>query len=340
MSKQRSATFCGELASPPRYHADHHSAYQISCLRIQQDTAATLLESAPTQHADPSFRCVKLPALRTQVPKAPWSALAPATAVRSHPTAAASLPHSKALCAFSYFLDAASGVSNWLEIGRSVSLVTVLMPRSFGLTGGIASGKSTVARILEELGAKVIDADRVGHELLRRSNPVHHQVVARFGQEILRPDGEIDRGRLGSIVFADAEKLRELSAIVHPTLIARVDGLAAALRAGHPGAVILVDAAVIYEAGAADRFRKILVAWCRPEQQIERLVAKTGLSREDAIRRVASQIPSEAKRRRADYVVDCSGSLAETRAQAEALYPELKRLAEAEDGNWKMETGK
>jgi len=224
-------------------------------------------------------------------------------------------------------------VSNWLEIGRSVSLVTVLMPRSFGLTGGIASGKSTVARILEELGAKVIDADRVGHELLRRSNPVHHQVVARFGQEILRPDGEIDRGRLGSLVFADAEKLRELSAIVHPRLIARVDELAAASRAGHPGAVILVDAAVIYEAGAADRFRKILVAWCRPEQQIERLMAKTGLSREDAIRRVASQIPSEEKRRRADYVIDCSGSLAEMRAQAEALYPEIKRLAEAENGN-------
>jgi dephospho-CoA kinase len=207
------------------------------------------------------------------------------------------------------------------------------MPRNFGLTGGIASGKSTVARILEELGAKVIDADRVGHELLRRSHPVHQQVVARFGQGILRPDGEIDRKLLGSIVFADPERLRELSAIVHPNLIARVDELAAGLHAGHAEAVIVVDAAVIYEAGVADRFAKILVAWCRPEQQIERLMAKTGLSREDALRRVASQIPSEEKRRRADYVIDCSGSLAETRTQAEALYPELKRLAEAEDGN-------
>jgi len=120
---------------------------------------------------------------------------------------------------------------------------------------------------------------------------------------------------------------------VHPNLIARVDELAAGLHAGHAEAVIVVDAAVIYEAGVADRFAKILVAWCRPEQQIERLMAKTGLSREDALRRVASQIPSEEKRRRADYVIDCSGSLAETRTQAEALYPELKRLAEAEDGN-------
>jgi dephospho-CoA kinase len=214
------------------------------------------------------------------------------------------------------------------------------MHRSFGLTGGIASGKSTVARILEELGAKVIDADRVGHELLRPSSPVHRQVVARCGQEILRPDGEIDRGRLGSIVFADPEKLRELSAIVHPSLIARVDELASELHARHREAVILVDAAVIYEAGVADRFAKILVAWCQPEQQIERLIAKTGLSREDALRRVASQIASEEKRRRADYVIDCSGSLAETRAQAEALYPELKRLAELESRNSKAENRK
>ena len=207
------------------------------------------------------------------------------------------------------------------------------MPRNFGLTGGIASGKSTVARILEEFGAQVIDADRVGHELLRRPHPVHQQVVARFGQGILGPDGEIDRKLLGAMVFADPQRLRELSAIVHPSLIARVDELAAQLRAGRPGAVIVVDAAVIYEAGVADSFAKILVAWCRPEQQIQRLMAKTGLSREEALRRVASQIPTEEKRRRADYVIDCSGSLAVTRTQAEALYPEIKRLAEAEGGN-------
>jgi len=212
------------------------------------------------------------------------------------------------------------------------------MPRNFGLTGGIASGKSTVARILEELGAKVIDADRVGHELLRRSHPVHQQVVARFGQGILRPDGEIDRALLGSIVFADQEKLRELNALVHPSLIARADELAAEFRAERTAAVIVVDAAVIYEAGVEDRFAKILVAWCRPEQQIERLMAKTGLSREDALRRVASQIPAEEKRRRADYVIDCSGSLAETRTQAEGIYPELQRVAEFEKRNSKCET--
>jgi dephospho-CoA kinase len=213
------------------------------------------------------------------------------------------------------------------------------MHRSFGLTGGIASGKSTVARLLEALGAKVIDADGVGRELLQPSNPVHNKVVSQFGQEILQPGGEIDRGRLGAIVFADPQKLSQLTSIMHPGLIARLGELAEELRSRHPRAVIVVDAALIYEAGVADRFAKILVAWCRPEQQIERLMAKTGLSRQDALRRIASQIPAEEKRRRADYVIDCSGSLEDTRTQVEVLYPEIKRLAE-ETGNSKIETGK
>jgi len=217
---------------------------------------------------------------------------------------------------------------------------TLTMHRSFGLTGGIASGKSTVARFLEALGAKVIDADRVGHELLQPSNPVHHQVVSHFGQEILKPGGEIDRERLGSIVFTDPQRLSELNSIVHPSLIARVGELTRALHARLPREVILVDAALIYEAGVADRFAEILVAWCRPEQQIERLMAKTGLSRQDALRRLASQIPVEEKRRRADYEIDCSGSLEETRRQAEALYPEIKRLAESETRNSKFENRK
>ena len=212
------------------------------------------------------------------------------------------------------------------------------MHRSFGLTGGIACGKSTVAQFLEALGAKVIDADRVGHELLQPLSPVHRQVVSHFGQEILKPGGEIDRVRLGSIVFTDPQRLSELDSIIHPNLIARVEEHAKELRALHPRAVILVDAALIYEAGVGDRFAKILVAWCKPEQQVERLMAKTGLSREDAFRRMASQIPAEEKRRRANYVIDCSGSLEETQAQVEALYPELKRLAE-EAGNSKIEIG-
>jgi dephospho-CoA kinase len=196
----------------------------------------------------------------------------------------------------------------------------------FGLTGGVASGKSTVARMFEELGAKVIDADEIGHQLLRAPLPAYKEVVSRFGREILNASGEIDRARLGSKVFADSNRLPELNAILHPGIIDRVEELAAHLRAHAPRTVILVDAALTYEAGIGGRFNKTVVAWCRPEQQIERLMAKAGLSRQDAERRIAAQMPSEEKRRRADYVIDCSGSLEKTREQVEALYPKLQEL--------------
>jgi dephospho-CoA kinase len=196
----------------------------------------------------------------------------------------------------------------------------------FGLTGGVASGKSTVARMFEALGAKVIDADEIGHQLLRAPLPAYKEVVSRFGREILNASGEIDRARLGSKVFADRDSLRELNAILHPGIIDRVEDLAAQYHAEAPHVVVLVDAALIYEAGIGGRFKKLLVAWCLPEQQIERLMAKTGLSLDDAQRRISSQMPAEEKRRRADCVIDCSGSLEKTREQVEALYPKLQEL--------------
>ena len=196
----------------------------------------------------------------------------------------------------------------------------------FGLTGGVASGKSTVARMFEELGAKVIDADRIGHELLGSTQPPYNEIVRRFGKEVLDASGEIDRRRLGAIVFSDAAKLRELNAILHPRIIERVEAEAQRYRAQDPRAVILVDAALIFEAGIGSRFTKLLVAWCPPEMQIERLMAKAGLSRKKAEQRVASQISSDEKRRRADYVIDCSGSLEDTRKQVERLFLELRRI--------------
>jgi dephospho-CoA kinase len=200
---------------------------------------------------------------------------------------------------------------------------------NFGLTGGVASGKSTVARMLEGLGARVIDADRVGHELLRPWHPVHQEVVRHFGNEILDPAGEIDRKRLGAVVFADPTKLQELDALLHPRIVTRVEELATRYHAESPGAVVVVDAALLFEAGIGGQFSKVLVVWCRPEQQIERLMGKTGLSRREAERRIAAQMPVDQKRRQADYEIDSSGSLENTRAQVEALYPELQRLASA-----------
>ena len=198
----------------------------------------------------------------------------------------------------------------------------------FGLTGGVASGKSTAARMFEELGARVIDADQLGHELLRPPLPAYQEVVQRFGTNILDATGEIDRGGLGKIVFANAKKLTELNAILHPRIRERTEQLAEEYEASNPRDVILVDAALIFEAGIGGKFRKVIVAWCLPAQQIERLMAKTGLSHEDAERRIAAQMPVEEKRKRADFLIDCSGSLENTRKEVGEIFSKLKRLVD------------
>ncbi len=199
---------------------------------------------------------------------------------------------------------------------------------SFGLTGGVACGKSTVARYFQNLGAYIIDADQVGHELIEPGHTAYQEILDHFGKEILDPGGRIDRKKLGPKVFADPQQLRLLNAIVHPRIIARVEELAAEQQRWNPHAVVIVDAALIFESGIGGIMRKIMVAWCRPDQQLERLMAKAGVSREEAERRIQAQMPAEEKLRRADYRIDCSGSQEHTRAQVEALCPELRRIVE------------
>jgi dephospho-CoA kinase len=201
-----------------------------------------------------------------------------------------------------------------------------LLP-SFGLTGGVACGKTTVARFFQDLGAHIIDADRIGHELIEPGRAAYQEILQRFGNEVLDPTGAIDRRTLGAKVFADAEQLRQLNALLHPRIIARVNELAREHLARDPHAVVIVDAALIFESGIGGTLRKVIVAWCRPEQQFERLMAKMGVSREEAERRIEAQMPLEEKRGRADYVIDCSGSKEETRRQVDALFPELQSLA-------------
>ena len=197
----------------------------------------------------------------------------------------------------------------------------------FGLTGGVATGKTTVAGMFRDLGAVVIDADEIGHQAISAAQPAYDELIARFGRGILAADGEIDRRRLGALVFADTEKRAALDAVVHPRIIRRVEELASEYHAQAPGEVILVDAALIFEAGIGGRLKEVIVAWCRPEQQLERLMAKTGLPLAEAQLRIAAQLPIEEKLRRADFVIDCSGSLEETRQQVAALYPRLKEHA-------------
>ncbi|MGH9452450.1 MAG: dephospho-CoA kinase [Terriglobia bacterium] len=198
---------------------------------------------------------------------------------------------------------------------------------AFGLTGGIASGKSTVAHFLEILGAKIIDADRVGHELLLPGSPAYPQIVSAFSPEILTSAGDatgaIDRKRLAAIVFADPEKLRALNAILHPLILLRILEISMQNHEREPAGVTIVEATLIYEAGIEKNFLKVIATWCRPEQQLERLLAKGGISQAQAEARIAAQTAPEEKRRRADYVIDCSATIEATRVQAKALYAEL-----------------
>jgi len=197
-----------------------------------------------------------------------------------------------------------------------------------GLTGGIASGKSTVASMLRDRDYQVLDADVLAHEFLEPGQPAYDEVVREFGAGILKAGGAVDRGKLGAIVFADEEKRVRLNQIIHPRIREVGTKWFAALdRPGGPE-IAFEDAALILEASLSKYFDRVVVCWCRPEQQLERLKER-GLSEEDARRRIASQMPIDEKRRMADEVIDCSGSIEETERQVEMVLAKLKQAASA-----------
>lgn len=192
-----------------------------------------------------------------------------------------------------------------------------------GLTGGIASGKTTVASLLAEHGAFILDADRIGHDLIAPGGAAYAGVVARFGPAILEPDGSVSRPRLGAIVFADPEARRALDAIVHPHILPEVNRrLAAYLETGH-ALVAVVDAALLVEAGMARAFHRLVVVRCARETQIRRLMTRNGMSQEEAERRIDAQAPLETKLAVADYVVDTDGTMRQTREQVDRLWRDL-----------------
>lgn len=196
-----------------------------------------------------------------------------------------------------------------------------------GLTGGIASGKSTVAEMFRARGCPVIEADRLAHSLMAPGQPTHDEIVREFGRSVLATDGSIDRGKLAAVVFADPARLARLNQIVHPRVIAACEAEFARLSQEQPGAVAVVEAALLLEAGYYRQLDKLIVTWCRPEQQLERLLAKGRLSREQAQRRLAAQMPPEEKRGYADFVIDTSGTLASVETQVGSVLEELRRLA-------------
>ncbi len=195
-----------------------------------------------------------------------------------------------------------------------------------GLTGGIASGKSTVASLLRDHDCMVLEMDPLGHELLEPGQSAYDEVVREFGNSILGPGDAIDRAKLGAIVFADPAKRARLNQILHPRILDVVLKWFAALdRPGGPEFAV-VEAALIVESGFHKQLDNLIVCWATPQQQTERLIAR-GLTREQAQLRISSQMPAEEKRALADEVIDCSGSMEETERQVKDLVEHLKQLS-------------
>jgi len=192
-----------------------------------------------------------------------------------------------------------------------------------GLTGGIASGKSAVAAMLREIGFAVLDADGLAHKLIEPGQPAYAEVLKEFGPSIVDPSGRVDRAKLGAIVFADQPKLDRLNAIVHPRVAEVVFSQFEAWRRSGVRDAVFVEAALLIESGIHKKLDGLVVCWCMPEQQLERLLAR-GLSETEARRRITVQLPVEEKLRLATEKIDCSGTLEETRSQVEALATRLR----------------
>jgi dephospho-CoA kinase len=192
-----------------------------------------------------------------------------------------------------------------------------------GLTGGIASGKSTVSRQLAELGSRVIDADLLAREVVQPGEPAWHAVVEAFGPEILQADRTLDRKRLGALVFADPERRRRLEAITHPAIQARRQERLDALAAEHFDGVVVLDVALLIEVGGAPHVDRLVVVYAEPAIQRERLIRRDGLDEAEAERRLGSQMPLGDKVRLAHYVIDNTGRPEETAAQVRAIHAAL-----------------
>jgi dephospho-CoA kinase len=196
-----------------------------------------------------------------------------------------------------------------------------------GLTGGLASGKSFVGQALADLGCHLIQADELGHQVLARGGAAFDPVVAEFGAGILAPDGSIDRQRLAAEVFTRPERLAALTRLVHPPVILRENELTAEIAAREPGAIVVVEAAVMIEAGSHVRFDKLVLAVCTQAQQVERAMLRDRITREKALARIGRQMPLEEKLKFADYVIDTSGAKAETLRQVQEVYHLLRSIA-------------
>jgi dephospho-CoA kinase len=200
--------------------------------------------------------------------------------------------------------------------------------RRVGLTGGVASGKSTVAAMLEELGAVVIDADVIAREVVAKGTPGLARVVEEFGEELLGPDGELDRPAMGRLVFSDEGARRRLEGIIHPLVFERIVELEEQAPAD---AVVVHDIPLLAETGQAAGFDAVVVVDVPVETQVERMVAQRGMSREDAEARIAAQATREQRLAVATYVVDNTGTREDLRDRVTEVFEKLTARS-GEDG--------
>jgi dephospho-CoA kinase len=203
-----------------------------------------------------------------------------------------------------------------------------------GLTGGIASGKSVVGEMLVALGAHLVQADHIAHSLMEPGEPVYNEVVRHFGREILNSDGSVNRGRLAEVAFGPpgsdqgSPRVADLNRIVHPAVIRSQEEWMRAVCLQDPDGVAVVEAALLIEAGAAKRFDRLMVVTCDMEQRAERFARRQKVdlqtARAEVARRMAAQLPDEEKTKLADYVIDNSGSLEQTREQVQQVWQKLR----------------
>jgi len=192
-----------------------------------------------------------------------------------------------------------------------------------GLTGSIGVGKSFVTSVFEELGCHVLDADLTAREVVMPGTPGLKAITEEFGEEILNTDGSLDRKRLGARIFTDQSERARLNQILHPFIIARQDEILNAWEAEDPDGIGIIDAALMIESGGYKRFDKLIVVHCRPEVQLERLMLRDKLSRDEALRRISSQMPQEEKQKFADYLIDTSDGFESTRTQIISVHQKL-----------------
>jgi len=197
-----------------------------------------------------------------------------------------------------------------------------------GLTGSIAVGKSYVLEVLRELGAYVLDADQTAREVVARGSKGLASIAEKFGSGVLTEAGELDRAKMGAIVFADEEKRLLLNSIVHPLVFEAQNAWLAEKERENPRSVAVIDAALMIESSGYKRFTKLIVVWCQPEIQLQRLMLRNNLSEAEARKRIAAQMPQEEKKRYADFTIDTSDGFENTRKRTIELFERLKLLVE------------